>query len=123
MSKQMENNKERDITKIGQGKPGPGRPSKSAEFGLSAIMNKAWPDEERVKAIKHIASLVLTARSEKTRVEAAELLLKYSYGTPKAIDVQCPVDLNADVDAMTPDEREIHKLKLWQYALAKGIQL
>jgi hypothetical protein len=50
-------------------------------------------------------------------------LLKYAYGTPKPIDVACPVDLNADIDKMTPEEREIHALKLQQYALAKGIQL
>jgi hypothetical protein len=117
----MEN--EKDKTRIGKGKAGPGRPSRAAEFGLAELMNKAWSQEKRIETLEHIALLSTTARAEKTRVEAAELLMKYAYGTPKAIDVQCPVDLNADIDAMTPEEREIHKLKLWQYALAKGIQL
>jgi hypothetical protein len=113
----------RDPTRIGRGKPGPGRPSRAQEFGLSELLNEAWPRAERIKALKEIATLVTTARAEKVRVLAAELLLKYAYGTPKPIDVACPVDLNADIDKMTPEEREIHALKLQQYALAKGIQL
>lgn len=113
---------------------GAGTKSKAELFGLADLMLRAWPDDVREKNITHIASLISDKVVEgkygpffsvdpKVQVSALELLLKYGYGTPKAIDVQCTVDLNADIEAMTPDEREIYKLKLQQYALAKGITL
>ena len=114
---------EKDKTRIGKGKPGPGRPSRAAEFGLAELMNEAWPRDKRIEALQHIAELVTTARTEKTRVEATELLLKYSYGTPKPIDVTVDFDLNADIDGMTPEQREVHKLKILAYIARKGIQI
>lgn len=107
--------------RIGRGKAGPGRPSAKKEVGLKELMDVAWPQEERIDVIQHIVFLAMNAAQERARVNAAELLLAYTYGKPKAVDVSCPVDLNADVAKMTTEEREIYKLQLQQYLAKRGI--
>lgn len=111
-----------------------GRKSKASEFGLADLMLHAWPEEKRIENIKHIASYIgneetligkfgpMLKIDPRVQVEALKLLMSYGYGTPKAIDVTVDFDLNADVEKMTADEREIYKLKLQQYLAKKGIQ-
>jgi hypothetical protein len=109
-----------------------GRKSKAEEFGLADLMLHSWPVEKRQQNIEHVASLITDDTvmgkfgpffkvDPKVQVSALELLLKYAYGTPKPIDVTCDVDLNAEVETMTPEEREIYKLKLQQYLAKRGI--
>lgn len=117
----MTNDNEQPKRKFGGRQPGAGRKSKAAEFGLAELMDEAWPHNKRLETLQHIAQLTTTARSDKIKVEAAELLLKYAYGTPKAIDVTVDFDLNADIDAMSEAQREIYKLKLQQYLAKRGI--
>jgi hypothetical protein len=123
---------EKPKRKFGGAQIGAGAKSKAELFGLADLMFKAWPQETREKNIAHIASLISDDTVEgkygpffridpKVQVMAAELLLKYAYGTPKAIDVVVDFDLNAEIDAMTPEEREIYKLKLQQYLARKGL--
>jgi hypothetical protein len=125
---------DRPKQKFGGKQPGAGRPSKAQEFGLADLMLRAWPDDVREKNITHIASLISPDTVEgkygpfmkvdpKVQVAALELLLKYGYGTPKAIDVTVDFDLNADIDGMTPEQREVHKLKILAYIARKGIQI
>jgi hypothetical protein len=111
-----------------------GRKSKASEFGLADLMLHAWPEEKRRENIAHIAGYIGNTEmiagkfgpmhliDPRVQVSALELLLKYGYGTPRAIDVTVDFDLNADVEKMTDAEREIYKLKLQQYMAKKGIQ-
>jgi hypothetical protein len=120
--------------KWGGPQPGAGRPTKAEEFGLHSLMLRAWPENERENNIRHIASFIgnmetyegkfgpIPKIDPKVQVSALELLLKYGYGTPKAIDVTVDFDLSADIESMTIEGREIYKLKLQQYLARKGIQ-
>lgn len=122
MANQKQPTKDIEPGKHGGWRPNSGRKSKAAEFGLAALMEEAWPLEKRKEAIKHLADVIMTTQNGKTKVDAIELLLKYSYGIPGKIDPLLDIDLDADIESMTPEQREVYRLRLMQYLARKGIQ-
>lgn len=104
----MTDSNEQPKRKFGGKQPGAGRKSRAVEFGLAELMNEAWPVEKRKEAIEHIASLILTARSDKTKVEAFNSLMAYCYGKPKETKEISGVEGNAieirDVTELSTEE-------------------
>jgi hypothetical protein len=120
--------------KWGGPQPGAGRPTKAEEFGLHSLMLRAWPESERENNIRHIASFIgnmetyegkfgpIPKIDPKVQVSALELLLKYGYGTPKAIDVTMDFDPDADLEKMTDEELRLYEIKVNQYLAKRGIK-
>ena len=58
--------------------PGSGRKSKAEEAGLNALIDSAWPDEEKLKTFK-----ILVSFANAGNTAAAQLLLAYRFGKPR----------------------------------------
>jgi len=54
-----------------------GRKSKAAEMGLQALLDYAWPPAQRAACIQK-----LVAMAEAGNLDAAKLLLAYTFGKP-----------------------------------------
>lgn len=61
-------------------RPGSGRKPKAQDLELHGILSEAWPNERRRAAFERLAALA--EGYEKNSVEAAKLLLAYTYGKP-----------------------------------------
>lgn len=87
-------------------KPGPGRPTKAAELGLAALIDKAWPIDEQQRAIRTIADIITGgASSNKDKIAALRLLLEYKFGKPaQVVEHSGSVDINKPVAQMTDEE-------------------
>lgn len=58
-----------------------GRKSKAEELGLSALLDRAWPDSSRLKFFSELAKLAENPRTV-AGMEAGKLLAAYTYGKP-----------------------------------------
>lgn len=101
-----------------------GRKSKAEEFGLSELLNTAWPKEKQIEALQHIASFISReivikrdpvsgrenisfAIAPKDQLAALRLLLEYGYGKPAQVQVvehSGRVDIGKAVSDMTDEE-------------------
>jgi len=63
--------------KNGGARPGAGRKSKAEEFGLAALLDKAWTKADRIEVIE-----TLHKQAKDGNTSAASLLLAYAYGKP-----------------------------------------
>lgn len=67
--------------KNGGKRPGAGRKTKAEEMGLAALLNECFSLDERKKLIKALVKAAL--RSPMIDMDAAKLLLAYTFGKPK----------------------------------------
>lgn len=63
--------------KRGGARPGAGRKSKAAEFGLATLIDSVWKIKDQKKALGKIVE-----RANRGDMEATKLLLAYKYGKP-----------------------------------------
>ena len=62
-------------------RPNSGRKSKAEELGLTAMLDKAWPESSRIKFFSELAKLAENPRTMQG-MEAGKLLSAYTYGKP-----------------------------------------
>jgi len=100
-------NEKKKRTHSGNWVPGPGRPTKAQEFGLNALIDRAWPPEEQEKAIQRMAWLIHNADKDATKVAAFRALMEYKFGKPAQrmeIEHSGAVEVAGDVSKLSDEE-------------------
>ena len=59
-----------------------GRKSKAEEMGLQALLDKCWTKADREVCIRQLA-ITANDPTDKDRMDAAKLLMSYTFGKPK----------------------------------------